>query len=103
MMLKKMSVLTAVLAVVGMSAVPVSAASMDQSAQTVSAEKKISMSDAKKIVRNYLKSKKAYKKFRVGQVDKKDNQWKVKINSSNGIPVLMAHVDDKTGEITFKR
>ncbi|NOZ65776.1 MAG: hypothetical protein GXP00_04670 [Alphaproteobacteria bacterium] len=103
MMLKKMSVITAVIAVVGMSSVPVLAASMDQPAQTVSAEKKISMSDAKKLVRKYLKSKKAYRKLRVGQVDKKDNQWKVKINSSNGIPVLTAHVDDKTGEITFKR
>ncbi|MCF6197637.1 MAG: hypothetical protein L3J50_13155, partial [Emcibacter sp.] len=68
MMLKKMSVITAVIAVVGMSSVSVSAVSMDQTAKMVSAEKKISMSDAKKIVRKYLKSKKAYRKLRVGQV-----------------------------------
>ena len=47
------------------------------------------MYDAKQIMKEYLKSKKAYKKLRVGDISK--------------IPVSTAYVNDKTGKITFKR
>lgn len=75
----------------------------NQLLQTISNDNKISKSDARKIMKEFLKSKKATKKLRIGKIDKLRNTWKVRVTSSSKIPVLTAYVDDKTGEITFKR
>jgi len=74
----------------------------DQALQTISNDGKVSKSDARKIMKAYLKEKKVAKKLRVGEVRKIRNTWKVKV-TSNKITVLTGYVDDKTGEITFKR
>jgi len=81
---------------------PVSA-EVNQVIKSVNADNKISKSEARKIIKEYLKSKDAFKKLKVGQVQKYRNNWKVDITSRNKIRVLAAYVDDKTGEITFKR
>ncbi len=81
---------------------PVSA-EVDQVIKSVNADNKVSKSEARKIIKEYLKSKDAFKKLKVGQVQKYRNNWKVDITSLNKIRVLAAYVDDKTGEITFKQ
>jgi len=63
----------------------------------------ISRTAAKKIVKKYLKSKKKQKTLHVGHVEKVDNFWKIKIDTTQNITVSKVYVDAKTGKITFKR
>ena len=104
-MLKKISVIAIALTVMGVGSLQAKEANSSndkQQMQTTSTQASVSKSDAKKIIKKYLKSKKAYKKLRVGNIKKISGTWKVKLTANN-IPVSTAYVNDKTGEITFKR
>jgi len=81
----------------------VTAADENQVMQTENIDKKITRSDAKNIVKEYLKSKNKHKKLRVGKIRKVRDSWKVEVVAANRIPVLTRYVNNKTGEITFKR
>ena len=105
-MLKEISIIAIAVTVIGagsLQAKETANVNNNASFQTISYEDKISKYDAQKIMKEYLKSKKAYKKLRVGEISKVNDKWKVRVTSSNKIPVSTAYVDDKTGEITFKR
>lgn len=104
-MLKKISVIAIALTVMGVGSLQAKEANSSNDSQQVqtSTQASISKSDAKKIIKKYLKSKKAYKKLRVGQIKKVSETWKIKLTSSNNIPVSTVYVNDKTGKITFKR
>ena len=69
----------------------------------VQIDKKLQKSDARKIMKDYLKSKDALKRLRIGDIEKVRDKWKVDILSVQRIRVLTSYVDAKTGEITFKR
>ena len=75
----------------------------NQTVQAVNAEKNISKSGAKKIMKDYLKSKKAHKKIRVGDIIKQRDAWKVRLTNYQNITVATTYVNNKAGEITFKR
>lgn len=105
-MLKKISVIAIAVTVMGVGSLQAKEANSSNDSQqmlTASTQASISKSDAKKIIKDYLKSKKAYKKLRVGTIKKTSDTWKVKLTSSNNIPVSTVYVNDKTGKITFKR
>lgn len=74
-----------------------------QSVQAINVEKNISKSDAKTIMKDYLKSRKGYKKLSVGDIIKQRDRWKVRITNNQKITVATTYVNSKTGEITFKR
>ncbi|MCF6214734.1 MAG: hypothetical protein L3J58_01015 [Emcibacter sp.] len=76
---------------------------VSQSVQAINIDKKISKSDAKTIMKDYLKSKKAYKKLSVGDIIKQRDGWKVRITNNQKLTVATTYVNSKTGEITFKR
>ncbi len=76
---------------------------VNQSVQAINIEKNISKADAKTIMKDYLKSKKAYKKLSVGDITKQRDRWKVRITNSQKVTVATTYVNSKTGEITFKR
>ncbi len=69
----------------------------------VQIDKKIKKADARKMMKEYLKSKDALKRLRIGEVEKVRDKWKVDILSIQRIRVLTSYIDAKTGEITFKR
>lgn len=101
----KIVAITAVLMAAGITTVQAeegNSVNENQVIKAVQHEGNISRIDAKKIMRKYLKSNKSYKKLRVGAIKKTDNTWSVKL-TSNRIPISTAYVNDKTGEITFKR
>ncbi len=77
-------------------------ANNDQSNQFATNEN-VSRSDARIIIRDYLKSKEKYKNLRIGQIHKVNDKWKVTLKASNGVNISKVFVDYKTGEITFKR
>ncbi|VAX03893.1 hypothetical protein MNBD_ALPHA03-1749 [hydrothermal vent metagenome] len=54
-------------------------------------------------MKDYLKSKKGYKKLSVGDIIKQRDRWKVRITNNQKITVATTYVNSKTGEITFKR
>ncbi|MBL4802754.1 MAG: hypothetical protein JKY45_12755 [Emcibacter sp.] len=105
-MLKEISIITIAVTVMGvgtLQARETTNINSNQQLHSIKYEDKISKYDAKKIMKEYLKSHKSYKKLRVGTVKKINDKWKISVTSSNKIPVSTAYVDDKTGKITFKR
>lgn len=105
-MLKEISIIAIAVTVIGVGSLQAKESGSinhNQLLQAISYEDKISKYDAEKIMKEYLKSNKAYKKFRVGNISKTNNRWKVSVTLANKIPVSTAYVDDKTGKITFKR
>jgi len=105
-MLKEISVMAIALTVMGASSLQAEEANNindNQQLMAINYEGQVSKSDARKIMKKYLKSKESYKKIRIGKIQKVNNKWKVILTSLTRIPVSKAYVNDKTGEITFKR
>jgi len=63
----------------------------------------ISKYEAKKIVKDYLKTSEKYNKLSVGGIRKLRESWKIVLKTARGVKVSAVYVDNKTGEITFKR
>ncbi len=105
-MLKEISVIAVAITFIGVSSLQakeVGTVNTTQQIQAVNADGDISRSDAKKIVKAYLKSNKAYKKLKVGKVVKEQDNWKVLITTNRNARVLTSFINDKTGEITIKQ
>ena len=88
--------------IAGVQAAPNNDVNYKDNVQAVSQDNSISKRDAKNIVKDYLKSKNVGKKYKVGKIKKKGDNWIISV-TSNRVPVLTTYVDAKTGEITTKK
>lgn len=79
------------------------ASAQDDASSQLSQDQTLSKSDARNIVRDYLKSKKKYRGLTIGEVYKSNEKWRITLMRDNGVKVAKIYVDYKTGEITFKR
>ncbi len=103
-MLKEISVVAIALSAISVSGLQAQEPNSGTSNQVVNAVQhvaSVTKSDAKKIMKKYLKSTRPDKRLRVGKIKKIDDAWEIIITSIRKYPVSTAYVNDKTGEITF--
>lgn len=74
-----------------------------QMIQSANSDDKVTRSEARKIIKAYLKSKEGHQQLRLGKITKLRDKWQIDITSLTKIKVLATYVNDKTGKITFKR